>query len=102
MKNKGLMILGTLGAIIIGIFAPLIAWLCKDNLDGSEKPVIATMLNFEISLLIIGVILNFIPVLGRLLSFALVVTNIVYAIMAFVAAKDNKPLTPLSIYEFVK
>ena len=102
MKNKGLMILGTLGAIILGIFAPLIAWLCKDKLDGGERSVIATMLNFEISLLIVCIILSFVPVVGRLVCFVLSIVNIVYAIMAFMAAKDNKPLTPLTIYEFVK
>ena len=102
MKNKGLMMLGTLGSIILGIVAPFIAWLCKDKLDNEEKTIINTMLNFEISLVIIGVVLNFIPVLGRLLSLVLVAANIVYAIMAYMAAKDNKALKPIAIYEFLK
>lgn len=102
MKNKGLMILGTLGIIILGIFAPLIVWLCKDRLEGDEKAIIATVFNFEISFLIIGIIANFIPVLGRLICLVLWIANIVYAIMAYTAAKEHKPLTPISIYEFIK
>ena len=102
MKNKGLMILGTLGVIFLGILAPLIVWLCKDRLEGGEKSIIATVFNFEISILIIGVIAKFIPFAGSLVCTVLYIANIVYGIMAFIAAKDNKPLTPASIYEFIK
>lgn len=102
MKNKGLMILGTLGIILLGIFAPLIVWLCKDRLEGGEKSIIATVFNFEISVLIIYLIARFIPFIGGLICLALYIANIVYGVMSFIAAKENKPLTPLTIYEFVK
>lgn len=102
MKNKGLMILGTLGIILLGILAPLIVWLCKDRLDGGEKSVIATVFNFEISILIIGLISRFIPFFGGLVCTVLYIANIVYGVMAFIAAKENKPLTPLTIYEFIR
>lgn len=102
MKNKGLMIFGTLGAILLGFIPPLVAWLLKDKLAEDEKGIIATLLNFELSLLIVCIIVSFIPVLGQLLCIAANVLNIVYAVMAFLAAKDNKPLKPLTIYEFVK
>ena len=102
MKNTGLMIVGTLGAIFIGFFAPLIAYLLKDNLNENERGIIATMLNFELSLLIVCVILSFIPILGHIACALLWVGNLIYAIMAFVAAKDNTQLKPIALCQFVK
>ena len=102
MKNNGLMILGTLGVILLGIFAPLIAWLCKDKLEENEKKIIATVFNFEISILIIYLIARFLPFISGHIYSAFYIANIVYGIMAFIAAKENKPLTSLTIYEFIK
>lgn len=102
MKNNGLMILGTLGVIIIGFIAPLIVWLSKDTLTPEERAVIASLFNFEISLLIVCVLINLIPFLGQLISLVLCVMNIVYGIQAFIAVKDHKPFHAITIYEFVK
>lgn len=102
MKNKGLMILGTLGVILLFIFAPLFVLLFRAKLDSSEKSIIVKVLNFEISLLILMIIANIIPFFGGLASFVLYVINIVYGIMAFKAASENKDLIALTIYEFVK
>ena len=102
MNNKGLMFLGTLGAILLGILAPLIVWLSKDRLSPNEKSIIAAVFNFEISILIIYLIARFILIIGGLICVVIYFTNIVYGIMAFIAAKEDKQLTPLTIYEFIK
>ena len=102
MKNSGLMTFGTLGAILLGFIAPLVAWLNKDKLSPEENAIITSLFNFEISLFIVCVVANFIPFVGQLLCLVLGVVNIVYAILAFVAAKDNKPFKALTIYEFIK
>ena len=103
MKNTGLMIFGTLGAILLGFIPPLIVWcLSKEKLETGEKEVIKTILNFEISLLIVCLVASLIPFIGKLIVSVCSILNIVYAIMAYLAANDNKPLKPLTFYEFVK
>ncbi len=102
MNNKGLMILGTLGVIFLGILAPLIVWLCKDRLEGGERSIIATVFNFEISLIIIVMIARVIPAVGDAICMILYIVNIIYGVMAFIAFNEKKTLTPASIYEFIK
>ncbi len=102
MNNKGLMILGTLGAILLGFIAPLIAYACKDNLQQQDRAIIASFLNFELSLLIICLVLNFVPAIGHLLSLAFWVVNIIYSLQAYTAAKTGSNFNAPSFYEFVK
>ena len=102
MKNSGLMAFGTLGAILLGFIAPLIVWLNKDKLTPEERAIAASFFNFEISLLLVCIVINFIPVIGQIIGFVLGIVNIVYAVMAFIAVKNNKPFNALNIYEFVK
>ena len=109
MKNSGLMTLGTLGAIILSIIAPLIAWLNKDQLTPEERSIIANLFNFELSLFVIfiplSIIVGFIPFLAfvsLLLAPVAWIANIAYAIIAYQAANNNKPFNAFKIYEFVK
>ena len=102
MKNTGLMTFGTLGAILLCFIAPLVAWLNKDKLAPEENAVITSLFNFEISLFIVCFLLNFIPLVGQLASLALWVVNIAFCIMAYIAAKDNKPFKAFTFYQFIK
>lgn len=103
MKNEGLVILGTLGCIILGILASIIAYFVgKDKFTPQERDVVATLFNFNISLFIICILINFIPIIGQLLTLVIFVISIVYAILAYIAAKENKPFKAFTIYQFVK
>lgn len=102
MNNKNLMILGTLGAIFIGLFAPLIAYINKDKLQTPDRLIITAFLNFELSLLIICVVLNFIPLFGQIICAIMCVINIIYSIVAYNAAKTGNKFNPPYFYEFVK
>ena len=102
MNNKNLMIIGTLGAIIIGLFAPLIAYLNKEKLQNPERLIITAFLNFELSLVIIAVVLNFIPLFGQIICALIYVINIIYSVMAYNAAKMGNKFNPPYFYEFVK
>lgn len=101
MKNGGLMTFGTLGAILLGFIAPLIAYF-NSNLTPEEKTIITSLLNFEISLLLICIVINFIPIIGQIIGLLLGIVNIVYSIKAFIAAKNNKPFNAITVYQFVK
>lgn len=102
MKNDGLMMFGTLGVIILGFIAPLIVWLSKENLTPDERSIMAALFNFEISLLIVCVVINLIPLLGQLIFLILYVVNIIYALKAFAAVREHKPFAAPTVYEFVK
>ncbi len=103
MKNPGLVLFGTLGAILIGVFAPLIVYFVdKGDLEPHERAAVTALLNFEISLFIVCIIINFIPLIGKLLTLALCVLSIVYSVLAFIAAKENKPFKAPTVYPFLK
>ena len=102
MKNDGLMIFGTLGAIILGFIAPLIVWLSKENLTPEEKSITAALFNFEISLFLACIVINLIPLLGQLVCLVLWIVNLVYALKAFTSVREHKPFSAPKFYEFVK
>ena len=102
MKNDGLMLVGTLGAISLAFLPPLIVWLrCKEKLTSEEMSIIVEFLNFEISFFIVCIIATLIPFLWHI-GPILCVVNIAYSIMAFIAAKENKPFAAPKFYQFVK
>ena len=102
MKNDGLMIFGALGAIILGFIAPLIVWLSKENLTPDERSIMSALFNFEISLFLVCIIINLIPLLGQLVCLVLWVLNLVYELKAFTSVREHKPFTAPKFYEFVK
>jgi uncharacterized membrane protein len=105
MKNNGLMAFSTLGVILLGFIAPLVAFINKDKLTPEEKAIIVSLFNFEISYLIItvavGIVSSYIPFAG-LINLIFAVINIVYGIQSFMAARENKPFNAFTVYDFVK
>ncbi len=102
MKNDGLLMFGALGAIILGFIAPLIVWLNKDNLTPDEKSITAALFNFEISLFIVCILINLIPLLGQLVCLVLWVVNVIYALKAFICVREHKPFNAPTIYTFIR
>lgn len=91
MNEKGFVILGTLGTILLGVFASLIAWLVgSDKLQENGKEIVRQMFNWEVSILIISLIVCWIPVIGAILCMVMNVANLVFAIKAFLAYQNNK------------
>lgn len=99
MNEKNLMILGTLGGIIA--IGSIIAWFIGGNkLQGNNRETLATMFNWEICLFVLGIILNFIPVAGQILSVVAGLINIVIAVKAFTCI--DKAAFKLPIPEIIK
>ena len=102
MNEKNLGIMGTLGCILLGVIACLIAWFCGGNkLQTPTREVIRKMFNIELTLTIIGVIFMFIPALSRIVCPCLNIISVVLAVMAFMAIKNNTEFNVPSI-EFIK
>lgn len=89
MNEKTLVILGTLGCILLGVVGSLIAWLAGgSDLTGNSRAIIRQVFNFQLSLLVVGLIIVWIPVIN-LLSFVLSIVGTVYVIKAFIAYNNN-------------
>lgn len=103
MNEKTAVLIGTLGTIILGVFASLIAWFAgKDALQGRDREIVRQMFNLELTLMIVGIIASFIPFLGILICLVLVIIAIVYAIMAYVASNNDKEFKISIAWDFVK
>lgn len=90
MDEKTLAALGTLGTIILGVLAAAIAWFAGgQNLQGNTKEVLRQMFNFEICLLIVGIVVGFIPVVNMIGGLVIFVVNIIFALKAFSAANNG-------------
>lgn len=90
MDQKTLVIIGTILTIIFGVLASLIAWFAGGKaLQGSARDAIRQMFNFELTYLILAIVLGWIPLIGQLLILILWIANIVFAIKAFQAANNN-------------
>lgn len=102
MNEKVLGFIGTLGCILLGVIASLIAWFggLKDT-QSHTREVVRKFFNFEITILILALILCLIPVIGQLACVVLNLANLYYAIVAFIAVKNNKEFKAPS-YEFIK
>lgn len=83
MNEKNWILIGTLGAIILGVIATGVAWVMGlSAMQGHTKEVIRRFFNFEITLFILAII----PIIGQLLLPIIIIVNIIYAIKAYNAA----------------
>ncbi len=98
MNQKTLVLIGTILTIIFGIFASFVAWFGGGkDLEGISRDAIRQMFNFEITFLILAVLLGWIPFIGQILVLVLWVANIVFAIQAFNAVEKNTGLKILCL-----
>ena len=91
MNEKTLTIIGTLGVILFGVIASAVAWFAGGkDLSGSSREIIRQMFNFELTILIVSLVLGFIPLVGLIAGFAIMIANIVFAIKSFAASNNNE------------
>lgn len=100
MNTKGILMVVTLASIIVGFFPSLIYWVFfKKSLEEPSKNYLTDLLNFEITLALIGLILGFISgpfagVVAGLVSFI----NLIFIIIATLnLANDKAYKFPFSI-----
>lgn len=102
MNEKTLTIIGTLGVILFGVIASIVAWFAGGNeLQGNSREVIRQMFNFELTILIASLVLGWIPLISILVGLAIVVANIIFAIKSFNAANNNTEFKA-PCFEFIK
>jgi uncharacterized Tic20 family protein len=102
------------GGIIIGFISPLIGYLVMKDRSRFVREHSATALNFQITLAIahaanfvLGIILNIVTLglwflVQSLITLALIVINVVFSVIAAIAANKGEPYKyPLTI-NFVK
>lgn len=88
MDKKGVLMAVTLLSIILGFLPSLIYWLfAKNSLDSSLKSFLVNLLNFELTLLIIGAIVGVVcaPIIG-LVSLA----NLIFLIIGTLKLASGK------------
>lgn len=109
-NNRNILVLTTISCVFLGFIVPLILWLgYKETLNEEQKKYLTTLLNFELTLLIIGLILSvihIIPILGTIISiigsFAIWLTNIIIVIGATIKlTKEEIPTFPF-VLELLK
>ena len=102
MNEKNLVILATLGTIILGIIASLIAWFVGGkDLQSHNKEILRQLLNFQITIAIVGFLVNLIPFVGQFIFLVIFVVSIVYAVKGFNASNKNTEFKAPS-FEIVK
>lgn len=90
MDQKTLVLIGTILTIIFGLLASLIAWFAGGkNLEGPARDAIRQMFNYELTFVIVAIVLGWIPLLGQLLVLILWIVGIVFSIKAFNAANSG-------------
>lgn len=96
MDQKTLVLVGTILTLIFGLLASLVAWFAGGKeLEGASKEAIRQMFNFELTYLILALVLGWIPIIGLLVCLGLWIANIVFAIKAFNAGtKDGEVKIP--------
>ena len=93
MDEKMTGILGTLGVILLGVIASVIAWaLGPKDLPAAKKEIVRQMLNFQITILIVSLVLCWIPIVGALVCLVVWVANIYYAIVSFMAYEKGNTI----------
>ncbi len=86
--NKNLLFLTTLISLVFGLLSPLIVWvMTKSKLEGDAKNYLKNLLNFEITMFIIGLVFGL--VFAPLTGFCAFV-NLVVLIMAMISVYNNK------------
>jgi len=102
MNERTTVIVGTLGTIILCVFASIIAWFAGGNkLQGAAREIIRKMFNVELNLFVVAVVAGFIPVVGKLLALVIFVINLFVAIMAFQAYNKETEFS-VPCYEIIK
>ena len=82
MNEKTTVLLGILGALLLGVIATAVAWILgKDTLQPHSREVMRRFLNLEITLLIIGLVPVFTPLV--------VIANIIFVVLAFMAVNNG-------------
>lgn len=97
-NNKNNLVLTTLSCLILGFIVPLIVWILnKDNAEFAGKRFLTDLLNFELTLFIVGIVLtliNIIPFLGQIVfvlgSTIVWIANIVVIIVATIKITKNE------------
>ena len=93
MDSKTLVLIGTIVTIILGVIASIVAWFAGgQKLQGKEREAIRQMFNFEISCLILAILIGWIPLLGQLFVFGIWIANIVYSIKTFNAVNSDSDI----------
>ncbi len=102
MNEKTIGVLGTLGTIILGIFAAAIALFAGGNaLQGKTREVVKQMFNFELVILVFGIVTGFIPVVGTIIGGVIFIVNLLVAIKAYLALGSEAEFK-LPIPEIIK
>ena len=105
-KNRNILVLTTISSAFLGFIVPLILWFVhKEYLNEIENKYLTNLLNFELTLLIIGLILtviNIVPILGQLISglgyLIIWLINIIIIIKATIKlTKEETPKFPFVI-----
>ena len=82
MNEKTTVLLGILGALLLGVIATAVAWILgKDTLQPHSREVMRRLLNLEITLLLLGLI----PLLTPLVLIA----NVIFVVLAFMAVNNG-------------
>lgn len=109
-KDKNILVLTALSCIFLGFIVPLILWFVnKDAMSEPAKKYLTHLLNFQLTLLIAGVILvavNIIPILGQLICFVggpiLWLANFVLMVIVAVKLSNNEQYTLPLTMELIK
>ena len=95
IDKNGLLIVVTLISMALGVLSPLVAWfLIKNTLEQQQKDYLTGLLNFELTMFIIGLVTTvvFKPLLG-LIAFVNIVILIIAAIKYAKKEEYKFPLT---------
>jgi len=102
MDGKTWATIATLGSIIFGVLAPLLAWFAGGStLQGNEKEIVRQILNFEFLIFIICFIAGWIPLINLLVWLIAWIATIVYAVKGYTSIGKNEPFKAPG-YEFMK
>lgn len=86
--NKNLLFLTTLISLVFGLISPLVVWIMtKSKLEGDSKDYLKNLLNFEITMFIIGFVFGI--VFAPLAGFCAFI-NLVVLIFAMISVYNNK------------
>ena len=94
MNEKTTILLGILGALLVGVIAPAIAWyLGANTLQPLHREILRRFLNLEITLLLIGLV----PILTPFVLIA----NVIFVVIAFMAVNNGTEFKSIG-YNFIK
>ena len=105
-KNRNILVLTTLSCAFLGFIVPLILWfIYKENLNEEQNKYLTTLLNFELTILLIALlfsIIDVIPLLWAIIdltySWLIWLTNLIIIIGATIKlTKEEIPKFPFVI-----